>query len=562
MKLTFRARALGWVLLTAVGFAGLTGCAADRQRIYEERRTLAFDLFTEGQDLEAVGEYTAAQEKYLAALELSPRPAFYYKVGHSYNLLGEPERAMIYFDKALEVAPDYEQAEAERELARLQLIEKGLLAREDQPPSLKLPIDEEPVVAEATPEPTPTPIKRPTIESSRRTPAPTPTPEPTEIARPKPVKTPAVESTPVVEETPIEVAEVPATPSNRDDQTEEQMTLRPTQEKTPAPTPTPRPRVESTPMAPPPPTFDEDEAREMPKSSPEDRPSDAAREAVMEGMKDEPRPTATPVPTPEATPEKTPEPTPEATLAKDENPPEAETGTRSGAGDIGSSLASLIQGGDSPVGQRAESLDPEEVRAAVFPELTGEQVHDVESLREAGLLAAEQGRWSDAVLAWSQVANMEPENAEAHLYLAESLAKTTRTRRALEEYRRAADLDPNNADIYLKWGNVLARIGRELAAEGRYRDAMGVDPNDPRAQNNIGALFLRQKAYGRALDELRPLVESHPEFAPAHLNLALAIDGSHGDLDEAIEELETYLRLGGVREAEVESWLVEMRSRQ
>lgn len=365
---------------------------------------MAFDLYAEGEALEKTQDYEAALQKYRAALEmeLTERPAFLYKVGRMHHLLGNPERAMIFYDRAIELAPDFEMAEAHRELARLELVEAGVL-REKAEVVESAPEDLAPLSALGTP------------------------------MQPKKSTGPA-----------------PDAPAD----------TQPGQETAVAP----------------------------------------ADEPVL------------------------PEP--------------------------------------AGVASAFESLKPGAARAAVFPELTEGPLASVDAERARARDAEGQKRWSDAALSWSRILRSHPEDVEAHLGYARALVKTGRIGTGLEEFAEAARLAPENADVYLRWANAAVEAGEWDEAARLYAQARSLAPSNLKVLNNLAALELTRGAYGESVSLLRQVVEAEPGFAPAHLNLALALEGEGAPAGQVIEPLETYLRLGGARSAEAEQWLVRLRGMQ
>lgn len=113
------------LLIAAATLLGvsLSGCASDSRLQYERTRRAAFDLFHEGQRLEAAGELALALERYASAADLSPRPAFHHRAGRMHRLLGNDARADFYFGQALDLQPDFDLAGAERRLVRSNLEE-------------------------------------------------------------------------------------------------------------------------------------------------------------------------------------------------------------------------------------------------------------------------------------------------------------------------------------------------------------------------------------------------------------------------------------------------------
>lgn len=121
---------IGMVILATAVL--LTSCAVDRKRAMEARRTHAFDLYTQGQMLESQGRHEEALDAYTRALELSERPAFFYKVGRMHHQLGRPGQALPYYEQAIELVPHFELAQAHRDLALLELRESELLEQSEE----------------------------------------------------------------------------------------------------------------------------------------------------------------------------------------------------------------------------------------------------------------------------------------------------------------------------------------------------------------------------------------------------------------------------------------------
>ncbi len=128
---------------------GLAGCASEQVVRTGQTRDRAFELFDRGLAEEAAGRYAEAIGYFTEAIELNRRPAFYYKAGASYHQMGEPGRAVYFYDQALELAPDYDLAASRRELALLELKGEDFALRSETPSE---PI-EEIAQAPATPAP-------------------------------------------------------------------------------------------------------------------------------------------------------------------------------------------------------------------------------------------------------------------------------------------------------------------------------------------------------------------------------------------------------------------------
>jgi len=71
----------------------------------------AWMLYEQGNRQRELEEYTAAVESYRAALEINPRLAeAYNNLGVTLGLQGEHRAALQYFEAAVAIAPDYQEA--------------------------------------------------------------------------------------------------------------------------------------------------------------------------------------------------------------------------------------------------------------------------------------------------------------------------------------------------------------------------------------------------------------------------------------------------------------------
>lgn len=102
----------------------IAGCSIARLPMPKELRREALDLYLQGEESERQGEYLIAIDKYFQSIKLSPRPVVYYHLAHCYQMLQDYNSAISYYEKALEMSPDYQLAAMEIEKAKLLQKEK------------------------------------------------------------------------------------------------------------------------------------------------------------------------------------------------------------------------------------------------------------------------------------------------------------------------------------------------------------------------------------------------------------------------------------------------------
>lgn len=145
-----------------------------------------------------------------------------------------------------------------------------------------------------------------------------------------------------------------------------------------------------------------------------------------------------------------------------------------------------------------------------FPALGQKNLSAVDKAR----VLFRSGRFAQAETLLRPLLATDPENAEAHLLLGESLAMQNKRSAAIDELTTAVRLQPDSAESYNTLGTVLSRFLETGPA---------------------------QEAFTRAL-------ELDPRMAEAHVSLALLLAQS-GDLNGAAEHLETAIQLEGTEPA-------------
>lgn len=208
-----------------------TPADVDPETVYGRR---AIDLMAEGEAYERENNYTMALERYNKALELSPRPALYYRIGACYYQMAEYQKSYEYLNSAVRLAGDYPAAQYLLSRVRIQL---AIAQRRGTPtPSATATAvvitTTPPVAATRTPVRTEVALATPQITIPIETPEPTPTPRPTRV---------------IVETTPEPTPPPTPIPTPTPERIEASVTPFPTPAPTKTPTPRPTESVEPTP---------------------------------------------------------------------------------------------------------------------------------------------------------------------------------------------------------------------------------------------------------------------------------------------------------------------------
>lgn len=132
--------------------------------------------------------------------------------------------------------------------------------------------------------------------------------------------------------------------------------------------------------------------------------------------------------------------------------------------------------------------------------------------------------------------------------------------RAIALLEEAAAAAPELCAPRINLGVALARKGDLAAAETALLGALALSPRHPVAKNELGIVYRRMGRFADARSRFESALETHPDFHPAHRNLAILCDLYLGDAACALEHYERY-RAAVPSDPKVEMWIADLRQR-
>jgi type IV pilus biogenesis/stability protein PilW len=135
------------------------------------------------------------------------------------------------------------------------------------------------------------------------------------------------------------------------------------------------------------------------------------------------------------------------------------------------------------------------------------------------------GKLVDAEADYRRALQFRPAYPEAHNNLGQLLARTGRSKEALEEFDKALDIN-----LYMEpWvarcnkGQTLYQLGRQEEGLGELRTCIRIAPRYCQGRRALGRILLAEGKTTEALAELESYARQCPKVADAHLQLGLAM---------------------------------------
>ncbi len=153
----------------------------------------------------------------------------------------------------------------------------------------------------------------------------------------------------------------------------------------------------------------------------------------------------------------------------------------------------------------------------------------------------EMGRTEDAILHYSMVLQVWPDDGNALVGMGNALLKQGRGKDALRYLDEELRIDPRSSDGHFYRGAVLMEEGELDAAIADDREALRTDPGRADARMNLGTALIRQGRFGEGLRCYEEALAGDPNNAEMHVTAGLAL-AMAGRLEEGIAHFREAVR--------------------
>lgn len=146
--------------------------------------------------------------------------------------------------------------------------------------------------------------------------------------------------------------------------------------------------------------------------------------------------------------------------------------------------------------------------------------------------------WSAAETQFKRAIELDPRNAEAHIFYAHLLSNTGRHDEALAEARLARELDPLNVRTASLEGQFLIHAGRVDEGLARLSAAQELEPNNWMASLFAASGYLEKGLFEKAVAEAAKTVEINPHSRSfSFLSYALAKSGRKREAHDELNKI-------------------------
>lgn len=151
---------------------------------------------------------------------------------------------------------------------------------------------------------------------------------------------------------------------------------------------------------------------------------------------------------------------------------------------------------------------------------------------------------NEAIIAYQQALNLDPNLAAAHYNLGCLWLEQSEYARAAEQLKSYTLLRPESVDGWLRLATAQLRDRKLDAAERSFGEVLKRSPGNVEALNSMGVLYLQRKRVREAAQSFSAALTQNPNYGPSLLNLAVVYHQHLNNRQLALQKYREYLALG------------------
>ena len=155
---------------------------------------------------------------------------------------------------------------------------------------------------------------------------------------------------------------------------------------------------------------------------------------------------------------------------------------------------------------------------------------------------AQQGDFNEAIKYCQLVVELGDDPIEANLNLGLFCMNANRNEEAIIAYEEVLNLEPQNSQAHNNLGTLFEQAGQLKRAQSFYEKAIQIDPDLAMSHFNLARLYVGDGRLDSALMSYQKTIQLDPEYVPAYYRISQLYQMT-GDIDKAIATLEKLIKI-------------------
>ena len=133
-----------------------------------------------------------------------------------------------------------------------------------------------------------------------------------------------------------------------------------------------------------------------------------------------------------------------------------------------------------------------------------------------GCIYTDAGRYEEAAQLFTEVIDLQPDNADAYSGRAFDYMRLEEYEKAITDYSKVIALNPNHKHAYFNLGYIYAQLQQHEKAISYYEKVIELDPNEEKIYLNLGKNYNKLKDYKTAIFYFGKMIALNPNFAETY----------------------------------------------
>jgi tetratricopeptide (TPR) repeat protein len=156
------------------------------------------------------------------------------------------------------------------------------------------------------------------------------------------------------------------------------------------------------------------------------------------------------------------------------------------------------------------------------------------ALFNLGMMKFETNFYEQAIFYFNKTLEVDPNNYDCNLMLAESYAKLRQFDHAIRNYEQTIKIDFKNKDAYINLANLFQSLDLNLEAQNTLEKAIKIIGEEYKLLNNLGLIYKKKNKIEEAISIFKKILITRIDDPEPYVNLSL----SYFEKEDYVKSLE------------------------